>query len=206
VSPDQALVSRAVQRDAAACRELMQRCSPVIRQRVGRVLRAFEARRGRATTRGDVLDLMQEIFVLLLDRDARVLRAWDVTRGLSLDNFVGLVAEREARSILLSGKRSAWAERPTEALTLAEHLHDDDVERDVATREQLGHVLAVLQKTLSPAHLALFEALFVHERSIEEVAAEFDTTPNALYTFRSRLRRELAELSNGASLVCSGDS
>jgi DNA-directed RNA polymerase specialized sigma24 family protein len=193
-SADRELVEGAARREARACAALVERFTPIIRRRVARALQIHGTRRGRAVERSDVLDLAQEVFVVLLDRDARVLRSWEPGRGLSLDNFVGLVAEREARSIARSGRRSAWAERPTVYDDLSVHPAPHCPEGELASRDELARALGVLREQLTPTGYAMFEALFIEESSIEEVAARFATTANALYTFRSRLRRELASL------------
>jgi DNA-directed RNA polymerase specialized sigma24 family protein len=193
-SADRELVERAVRREPRACAALVERFTPIIRRRVARALQVHGARSGRAVERGDVLDLAQEVFVVLLDREARVLRSWEPSRGLSLDNFVGLVAEREARSIARSGRRSAWAERPTAYDDLSVHPASHSMEGELSSRDELTRALGALRERLTPAGYAMFEALFLDESSIEEVAARFATTANALYTFRSRLRRELASL------------
>lgn len=193
-SADRELVEGAARREPAACTALVQRCTPIIRRRVARALQVHGARQGRTVERGDVLDLVQEVFVVLLDRDARVLRSWEPARGLSLDNFVGLVAEREARSIARSGRRSAWAERPTAYDDLSVHAAPHSPEGELSSRNELAQALCALRERLTPTGYAMFEALFVDESPVEEVAARFATTPNALYTFRSRLRRELVSL------------
>lgn len=51
--------------------------------------------------------------VSLFTDQGRALRAWDPARGLSLENFVGFVAERQIASILRTAKRSPWTEDPT---------------------------------------------------------------------------------------------
>lgn len=195
MNDERALVARAIAQSPEALRELMQRCAPVIRHRVTRALRARAAQAGAETRRSDVLDLTQEIFVILLDREARVLRSWDPERGLSLLNFVGLVAEREVRAVLSSGRRSAWAERPTEPLALSEASRADGLEAEVSARQQVTQLLESVRGQLTPKGVQMFKALFVDERPIDDVAREFETTPSALYTFRSRLRQKLTDLS-----------
>ncbi|AKF04564.1 RNA polymerase sigma factor [Sandaracinus amylolyticus] len=192
---DRTLVEAALARDPAACRALITRLTPILRARVARVLGKHAARRGRPAERQEVLDLIQEIFVVLLDRDGRVLRSWDPERGLSLANFVGLVAEREASAFLKSGRRSAWAEAPTEDLALhGETEADAGPEPSLAARQLLERLAERLRERLSARDFALFHALYVQEREIDDVAETFSMTSNALYTFRSRLRRDLGEI------------
>lgn len=172
--------------DRGACRTLLSQLAPVIHHRVHRVLRRY---RGERATREDALDLVQEVLVILLDRDARVLRTWRADGGLSVQNFVGLVAEREVRSILRSGRRSAWAEDPTDDAFFSEQSGQAQMEPELASRQYLSRVLDRLRHELSPRGFALFEQLFVKEHSVDDVAEQFGMTTAAIYTFRNRLKQ-----------------
>jgi len=189
------LVRRAVEGESAARHTLVLRLSPVVQHRVCRPLASTRATRGRSVQRSEVLDLVQQILLLLFDRDSRVLRSWDPSRGLSLANFVGLVAEREAKAILRSGRRSAWAENPTSEDDVAVLAVDDRALEDhVVSREELTKVWHRLEEELSPRGLELFRALLIEQLSIEEISDRFDMSPNALYTFRSRLRQQVHDI------------
>ncbi|HWO13364.1 MAG TPA: hypothetical protein VNN80_27880 [Polyangiaceae bacterium] len=187
---DADLVRRAVDGEAAARHALVLRLGPVVQRRVCRPLASSRAARGRGVERSEVLDLTQQILLLLFDHDSRVLRSWDPNRGLTLSSFVGLVAEREARAILRSGRRSAWAERPSVEDDLSVLAVEDRVFEDhVVSRDELARIWHRLEEELSPRGLELFRALLIEQLSIEEVSARFDISPNGLYTFRSRLRQ-----------------
>jgi RNA polymerase sigma-70 factor (ECF subfamily) len=190
---DLELVNAALARDPTACRALIAQLAPVVRQRVAKMLLCSAGRSGRTASPADVDDLAHDVFVVLFDRDGRVLKAWDPQRGLSLRNFVGLVAQREAAAILRSGRRSAWAEDPTQddvQLGASEHTP----EREAAAREELGIVLDRLRERLSPRGLLMFEALFSDHQAVEQVCEQFDMTANAVYSFRSRLQGLVAEI------------
>jgi RNA polymerase sigma factor (sigma-70 family) len=190
---DLALINAALSRDPKACRTLITQLAPVVRQRVAKMLLQSAARSGRAPTPADIDDLAHDVFVVLFDREGRVLKAWDPQRGMSLRNFVGLVAQREAAAILRSGRRSAWAEDPTQDdVQLGVEVHTP--ERQAAAREELGLVLERLRDRLSPRGLLLFEALFSDQQSVEQVCQHFEMTPNAVYSFRNRLQSLVAEI------------
>jgi len=192
---DVELVARALDGDAPSRHALVLRVLPVVQQRVCRPLVRFGAARGRRVERHEVLDLSQQVMLLLFDKGGRVLRAWDPARGLSLPNFVGLIAEREAKAILRSGRRSAWAENPTPDEDLTAASGDErSIEDDVVSRQALAKIWHRLEQQLSPRGLQLFRALLIDQLSIEEVAEAFDMSANALYTFRSRLRRQVHEI------------
>jgi RNA polymerase sigma-70 factor (ECF subfamily) len=174
---------------------------PVVQVRVARVLSRRRARSGR-DVRQEVEDLAQEVFAALFEHEGRVLRAWDPSRGLSLASFCGLIAEREAASILRSGRRSPWTEDATA---------DEDLERDagvapgaedhVATREELDHLATRLREELSPRGLEMFQRLVVDEESVESVCTTTGMTADAVYAWRSRVgklaRRLAVELLGG---------
>lgn len=190
---DVELVTGALARDPAACKALIALLSPVVRQRVAKVLLQYAGKTGRSPGGADVDDLAHDVFLVLFDREGRVLQAWDPARGLSLRNFVGLIAQREAGAILRSGRRSAWAEDPTQDdVQLGVEGHTP--ERQLAAREELGLLLERLRERLSPRGLMLFEALFSDHQAVEQVCARFGMTPNAVYSYRSRLQALVSEI------------
>jgi RNA polymerase sigma factor (sigma-70 family) len=192
---DLALVQRALDGHPASRQQLVLRLTPVVHQRVTRPLSHFRMSSGRGIDRSDVLDLVQQVLLVLFDRDGRVLRCWDPERGLSLFNFVGLVAEREAKAILRSGRRSAWAEEPTpddDLYTVA--VDGSSLEDEIVSRQELLRLWQELEGELSPRSLALFRALVIEELSVEEVSAQFAMSANALYTFRSRIRQQIQSI------------
>ncbi len=164
---ERALLDRSLGGDAAATRALVRALLPVVQARVARTLVRRRGGSGR-DVRQEVEDLAQEVFAALFADGARVLRAWDPKRGLSLASFCGLVAEREAASILRSGRRSPWTEAATELDDLEKALeHVEGAEIRVATREQLQGLLPRLRESLWPRGLELFHRLGV-ERAIVE--------------------------------------
>jgi RNA polymerase sigma-70 factor (ECF subfamily) len=99
------LIRRALTGDPTALTELVAVLTPVIQARVARTLLARRHRlAGGRDVRQEVEDLSQDVFLTLFSRDARVLRDWQPGRGLSLESFVGLVAERQVLSFLCSGR------------------------------------------------------------------------------------------------------
>jgi RNA polymerase sigma-70 factor (ECF subfamily) len=183
---EQARVRSALSGDPAAVHWLVALLSPVIQARVVRALlrRAF----GGRSTRQEVEDMTQEVFVALFEDCGKVLRSWEPARGMSLANFVGLVAERQVAAILRSGRRSPWTEDPT----LGEELerHRDDAlgpEAQVASQQHLAVVLDRVRATLSPKGLDLLERLYVREETVESVCAATGMSHDAVYAWRSRL-------------------
>ncbi len=167
---------------------------PVVQARVARVLlRRAASARGR-NVRQEVEDLTQEVFAALFAKRAKVLKAWSPERGLSLANFVGLIAEREVTSVLRSGKRSPWTEDPT----LVEEMDSGDVspspEVTVGSREVLERVMDELRARLSAKGMRLFLLLYVEEHPVAEVATMTGMSHDALYAWRSRLSKQVREI------------
>lgn len=173
-----------------ALTRLVQRLTPVLQSRVARglLLRRTGPAAGR-NIRQEVEDLTQEIFLLLFADGGKVLRSWQPERGLSLLNFVGLVAERQTASILRNGKRSPWKEDPTLPEDFTQASPESGPEEITASREQLKLLLHRLTEELSPLGRHLFDLLFLRELPAEEVVRQTGMSPDAVYAWRSRLRR-----------------
>lgn len=186
--------------DERALGDFVRRMTPVVQARVARKLLSFRDRSAAGRdVRQEVEDLTQEVFLALFADDARVLRSWQPERGLSLANFVGLVAERLAVSILRSPRRSPWSGDPTLDETLDSFATAPSAEREAVSRDTLARLLDRLTEELSPLGRQLFDLLLVQEVPVEEATARTGLSSDAIYTWRSRLRRVarrlLAELS-----------
>ncbi len=183
-------VQRALGGDSTALASLVRGLTPVIQ---GRVARALLARRsgwaaGRSV-RQEVEDLTQEIFLQLFAEDGKILRSWQPERGLSLGGFVALVTERQTVSILRTGKRNPWKEEPTLVEDLDRPATDGGPEAATASREELRLLLERLAEELTPLGRQLFDLLFVRELGQEEVQRRTGLSADAVYAWRSRLRR-----------------
>jgi|SRR5687768_4869210 len=170
----------------AGC-ELVATLTPIIRARAARVLARTRGRFGEHAARFEVDDLTQEIWVMLLERRAHALRSWRPQAGLSLENFVGLVAQRRAISILRDKRSSADVEEPTERVGDVRHMSDDPEVR-ASKRETLRVLGARLNRMLSPRARGLFDMLLVREEPLDQLSG-YGMTHAALYAWRSRLSR-----------------
>jgi RNA polymerase sigma-70 factor, ECF subfamily len=184
-----ALIDLALSGRAEPTRLLLKRITPIVQARAARALWRRGKTKGR-DPRQELEDMVQNVFVALFDNDGRVLRAWDPARGLSLENFVGLVAERETACILRSGKRSPWTEDPWDQQQF-EPIESPapDPQEQAYTRQMLGALVDQLRIRLSPLGMAMFRALFVNDVPIPEVCAQFAMTPDAVYAWKSRLTK-----------------
>lgn len=197
----QDLLERALSGDSASLRDLVDRLTPVVQKRVARALlaRRYGAASGREV-RQEVDDLSQEVFLTLFAEGGRVLRTWEPDRGLSLPNFVGLVAQRRVAGILRNGKKNPWRDEPTLAEDLDRADDEGDPEEISASRELLHKLLHRLREELTPLAWQMFDLLFLHEMPPDLVARKTSMSKAAVYKWQSRLyrfsRRILAELSN----------
>jgi RNA polymerase sigma-70 factor (ECF subfamily) len=188
VEPTEGLVQAALAGDRAAVRALVAHLTPVVQARVARALLRRERGAAGRDVRQEVEDLAQEVFVALFEDGGRVLRSWKPDGGLSLRNFVGLVAERQAASVLRSGRRSPWTEDPTLPEDLERGFEAEPPgEVRVATADLMRAVHDRLREKLSPQGLLLFQRLLVEEQPVEAVCAESGLSADAVYAWRSRL-------------------
>jgi DNA-directed RNA polymerase specialized sigma24 family protein len=195
---DVALVGPVLARDPKAMRQFVRQAKVVVEARVARTLLRVGRRQGQRDPRQEIADIAQEVFLHLFENGGAVLRAWDPARGLSLANFVGLVAERDAIAILRSGRRSPWTEDPTDFAdaTAGEVFADGapSMHRVVQSRDMLMAILDRLRLELSPRGYELFVRLYVDEASVEDVCAAFAMQPDAVYAWRSRLGKRVRAL------------
>lgn len=203
-------LQRALSNDPETLDRFVNEALPVIQSRVMKVL---VCRRGYAfgrDIRQEVDDLVQEVFLYIFNDQGKVLLSWESDKGLSLKNFIGLVAERKARAILTIDKRSPWAERPIESEQYnaysastsigsptagsASEARDFGPEELTASTELLRVLFDRLEQELSPLGMRLFRLLYVENNSLAEVCATMQMTKDAVYAWRSRLLRQAREL------------
>ncbi len=178
---------------------------PIVQARIARKLLRYRASASATELRQILEDITQEVFVALFDNRARALRGWDPERGLSLDNFVGLIAERQAASILRTGKRSPWTEEPMVFDDLERKANQNgpgldspqmrqSPEQRVVSKNDLEYLWYRLQEELTPLGRRLFELLFIDDNSASDVCSKMKMTPDAVYAWRSRLMRRAREI------------
>lgn len=188
------LVARVLSGERAAVKTLVDRMAPVIWARAMRVVQ-----RGTHRTSEQVRqlseDLVQEVFAALFQDEGRALRAWAPSRGLSLEGYVGLLAEHQAASILRSGRRSGWREDPATDDAIERQIGASDGPADrVLARDTLLRVLERVRLELSPLGLQMFEMLVVEERPVAEVCAAMGMNAAAVHAWRSRIGKLVAKV------------
>ncbi len=197
---DATLVTKALAGDPETVRTMVDHLTPVIQARVARSLMRRSGSAAGRDVRQEVEDISQEVFVALFAQGGRVLRTWSPDKGLSLRNFVGLVAERQTSSILRSGKRSPWTEDPMDSPDLDRMGGtEQQTERRLITRDLLTTVVSMLREELSPKGLHLFELLMLQQRSVAEVCELTGMKTDAVYAWRSRLAKRVRAIAKKVS-------
>lgn len=184
-----ATVDSALAGDTKALRGLVLALRPVVQARVARTLlrRCFRG----PDPRSMLEDFVQDTFVALLQDRGRLLRAWMPERGLSLESFVGLVAEQRVLATLRSRKKSPW----TEELAMDDGDLDmrtadlPDPEATLLSREALRDLLDDVRARLTPMGHELFVALIVKEEPVSSVCARTSLSTAAVHAWSSRLRK-----------------
>jgi RNA polymerase sigma-70 factor (ECF subfamily) len=179
--------------DPVAVRDLIHGLGPVIRARVRRGL----CRNPDATTglSQDVDEVVQQTLLELFARDARLLRNYDAERGMSLTNYVGQIATREAGRFVRS--RTAQKRRGEELAGEDDRTFEhaaapgQDAEDTLLQQERHRRILATLREALSDESYVVFELLYVQLLSAPEVAELLGCEVGAVYTRRSRIRTTL---------------
>ncbi len=192
---DRRLVERAMSGDSRAIRALVDALTPTIQARVARALIRRGSVAGR-DVRQEVEDLVQDVFAYLFDSDGKVLRQWEPEKGMGLRGFVGLITERRVASALRSPKRSPFTrEEPTAtadadgvSIEPAAPAHDGP-ERVALNRDAMRTVVERMERALSPMGFRVFRLLFCEERSPVDVQEELGLSADAVYAWRSRIRK-----------------
>lgn len=172
--------------------QLVRYLTPVIQARVARALLSGTRGVARRNIREEVEDLTQDVYGALFDRDAKVLRAWDPERGLSLLNFVGLVARRRANATLATKKRNPWSEEPMESGTVERILPQvAQADRALEAKQILQIAFTDVAATQSERGKRMLVLMFQNQLSNEEIQLETALSIDAIYQWRSRLTKQL---------------
>ncbi|HEY4184237.1 MAG TPA: hypothetical protein VGP07_04175 [Polyangia bacterium] len=193
----QALICQALAGDAGSVRALVDRLSPVIAKRVTGTL--WQRTRKRNVVQ-EADDIIQEVFLSLFRSDGKALRAWDPRRGMSLDRFIGMLAQHQTVSILRNGRTSPWRDEPTDNDKLDTMMTSTVTPESICnSRENLRLLLDRLRENLSPRGLALFQRLIIDEEPLEQIMANTGLSRDAVYQWKTRLLQTMRSLTTDLS-------
>lgn len=160
---------------------------PVVRARVSRCCL------GR---RSEVDDLAQEVWLALLADGGGKLRAYDPDRGATLEGFVGVVAEREARQRLRMGmakKRGGGAAHvsvtPGEtATTPALADHRPNPEEQLTSQDLAERLGAYLEAKLPLRGQLVLRYVFTDGVSPPDAARAIGVNVQVIYNWQHKIR------------------
>jgi RNA polymerase sigma factor (sigma-70 family) len=188
----QNLIRQALAGDAGSVRALVDRLSPVIAKRVTGTLWQRTRKRNVAQEADDII---QEVFLSLFRFDGKALRSWAPQRGMSLDRFIGMLAQHQTISILRNGRTSPWRDEPTDNDKIATMLTSTVTPETICnSREKLRLLLDRLRDNLSPRGLALFQRLIIDEEPMEQIMADTGLSREAVYQWKTRLLQTMRSL------------
>ena len=180
-------VQEALGGDRVALTELVRELLAAIEVEVA-VSLSRRAQSQRRDPRQDVHDFSHEILLALLEDHGRLLRMWDPARGYSLFGFVRMIARQRVSRVLQGHRGNPWGDDPTEPDAIEPLVEPDASARALESREELRALLERLRAHLTARGLQLFHRIYVDQRPIAEVAAEFGMTRQAVDAWNTRTR------------------
>ncbi len=173
---------------------LVRYLAPVVQVRVGRALACSAGGSRRRNLREEVEDMSQEVFTTLFADDAKVLRAWSPERGLSLRNFVGMVARRKTNGLLGVRKRNPWYEQPMDDAAVERALPEAaDAESRVVAKQVMAEAMRRTAAAQSERGRLMLQLMIRDGKSNPEVVEATGLKLDAVYQWRSRLTRVLRQ-------------
>ncbi len=186
------LIVRAASGARAARTALARRLDPTIRARVARVLQRLTPAQA-----GDADDIAQQVWCTLLKDDARQLRAYEPGRGISLEAYVGMVAEREVRNhIAAACTRKRGADRRvtlTDAVAMQTACSGPTPEASVMTRDLVDRLGDVLAHRFPERALNVMSLCMAGAEAPNQAASALNMPSQQVYNWMFQLRRASRE-------------
>ena len=179
--------------DRVARNRLVDLLIPLVQKCVARALLRHSAARGRAI-RQDVEDLTQDVLIHLISNDFKVLRAWNPKGGMSLKNWICLIATRRTNLALRSRKKSPYTEDPTPDENFDRSDPSPLPDLAAISVDLLRKLLVRLKEEVSELGYYMFTLLFMCELPPEEVAKLSGKSIASVYKWQERLRKIVRRL------------
>lgn len=133
---------------------------------------------------------------LFAHRGATLLR-WDPSAGMTLNGFVRLAARRLVISILRSRVRNPFQHKLQDPADFDRAAAPEaSLDGLLTSRQALFRLMEQLKASLSPQGLDMFFRLFAWEQSVDRVCQETGLGVEAVYQWRSRLRKVVQQIAN----------
>ena len=183
---DHALLRQMAAGQPAAIRLVTRRLLPVLQARVRRALR-----RWTPAHVDDADDVVQKIWLVLLKDGARQLLAYDPERGISLEAYVGLIAEREVRNHIQH--ESAAIRRPAEGHAALDEAGEvptpaPDPEAALMSADFADRLDAHLMAALGPRGQAVLRLVYGDACPPDRAARALGCNLQVVYNWQHRIR------------------
>jgi len=156
-------------------------------------------RRPLVRGRGLCMEFVQDTMTYLYERDGWYLRRWEPGRGL-FKTYVCVIASgvvsRKIRQF--RGNPIAVTPMEDEAIELCLSGQGGSIEQEVVHRLELWAIWEWVQET-SDLDRARFSAMFIDAKTAAAIAAEEDSSAEAVHTWCSRFRKRIAKARPEAS-------
>ncbi len=173
--------------------------APAHVQEIARLVRSSVIRllcRFRRPLACDVDDLTQHVLAHLFAHDARALNRWEEGHGVSYVSYVRMISERAAISALRRRDHNPRDEHPADPCDLdARGVCERGEEEQLVERDHSRALVERLDRELSPCGRRVLRALYAEGQSVEDASRNLGMSADALYTWRSRIRRRAILLS-----------
>lgn len=136
-------------------------------------------------------DVAQDVVLKLFRDDGRMLRQWEPHLGLSLRGFIKRVVHFHVVQLFRTQCRNPWRNDPEAPQKIDQREHDVTSLQELLWR---GQVRAQILDGEDERSRALYLALFVEQRSADEIAKKLGMTRDAVYQWRARFLRRVAKL------------
>ena len=134
-------------------------------------------------------DITQDVMLKLFADGGRVLRCWDPAQGLSLRGFLKRVVRFHVLQLFRADRGNPWrnALQTPQQLDAVEHR-----EPELLQQLWIWQVRDQLLEHESARGQRLYHALFVEQRSAEDVATQLGMSRDAVYQWSARFKRRAA--------------
>lgn len=187
---DADLVRRVLEKDPAACRQMVRRVTSVAERPIRRVLLRSARRAEASSLQALKEDALQELLLTLFKDDAALLRRFDPEKNERLDPYVTAIARHVTMNVASKDGRRARREVMDDLETL-ERLPSETRPSDPQTLAEASELAEVLLRELEPDERDKVLAYFLDRMSAKEVAARFGGKEHAVHVWANRMRQRL---------------
>lgn len=184
------VIEQALNGERTAIESLVNDLTPVIQNKVARVM--LSTLSGQSVDiRQEVQDMTQDVLTLIFSDGGKLLRSWAPEKGASLPHFIAVVTERRTlNKVKTLGRRSRFFQDAIEPDESAAS-RSSEPEGQAISSQLLLRMTQKLAPQLSDVGEKMFDYLFLQGLSVTEICDKAKMSEDAVYAWRSRLRKKL---------------